>query len=651
MAKYRYDITAALKAGATPEQLTAYFQSEQQKGNNYTVQGELPASPKQVSFEKKSDWTDLLPVVGAIGGSFLPGIGTIAGGMAGAGIGALAKQAIKGDGVDLGEIGKETALAGVGGAVGKGVGYVAGKVVPNVTKWAGGAVAEKAAQGLGKASPTAWRNAADQHGVDLNQLIVKYVPKVGSYDDILGPVEKRGWGGTIQQSMSEAETQIKKTIKDAGSNIRIPSEVFIPELQKEAKVLSMLPGNENKIDAINTIVKQFETQYRGGLSAKRALDLKRAADSKFGKAVVQDEVGSTATMAQKMVANASRSILKRMFPEIKDALDQQTDLYTIQGVLNHARGISKTQGSEIRLGAFNSIMDFVNPKKVLWDAPSQNPWLATNVMMPMGKAMAGATEKGVSNLPTRLGIGTGAVIGQPGSDNNQSSQQQTDAPPDSPYNYNEGNNPYSQFNHDGSIPQLNDNSQGMSVQEAEAQMKTQTLNPYGATPQELYKEYVNATQAGDSKTASFLYKMYGDEIKFQKEQGGGAPKPLPVAAQTQVNLAKSGNRGLAEAASIYQQDPSILTKQLVPGQWVSRRFDSAMFRTVEALLRARSGAAVPETEVRRYLTKYGPQFGDSPEVVGFKFQQLQQDFADVLNGASNTAGSGTLPADPSQVTF
>lgn len=163
----------------------------------------------------------------------------------------------------------------------------------------------------------------------------------------------------------------------------------------------------------------------------------------------------------------------------------------------------------------------------------------------------------------------------------------------------------------------------------------------GYSPEELGQAYTAALTAGDKGAVTMLKQMYDMETKYQETNAKGKEgEPLPVTMQNRVDLAKSGSRGLLEAKALYENDQAVLLKQEIPGQWFSRQFDSAMFRTVEALLRARSGAAVPEQEVYRYMTKYAPRFGDTPDVVDFKFKQLEQDFQDVFDGAQNTAGAG-----------
>ena len=59
-------------------------------------------------------------------------------------------------------------------------------------------------------------------------------------------------------------------------------------------------------------------------------------------------------------------------------------------------------------------------------------------------------------------------------------------------------------------------------------------------------------------------------------------------------LGESGLRALDEIEGILEEDGGVVIKAAIPGQLGARSYDSAAFRAVEALLRARSGAAVPE---------------------------------------------------------
>lgn len=125
----KLDIAKARQAGFNDAQIRDYAT---RKGVSlYDSSTPLPiAQPEKKGFE----FADLLPIIGAVGGSFVPGLGTIAGGAAGAGLGTVAKQLFKDEEFDLGEVGREAAFAGAGGLVGKGVGSVASKLLGGTAK-------------------------------------------------------------------------------------------------------------------------------------------------------------------------------------------------------------------------------------------------------------------------------------------------------------------------------------------------------------------------------------------------------------------------------------------------------------------------------------------------------------------------------------
>ncbi len=107
----RLDLAKARKLGLPDEAIQKYAQS---KGISLYDSSQAQVQPQQQGF----NLADLLPIAGAIGGSFLPGLGTIAGGALGAGTGTLLRQGVKQQPLNVGEAGKEALFAGAGGAIG-----------------------------------------------------------------------------------------------------------------------------------------------------------------------------------------------------------------------------------------------------------------------------------------------------------------------------------------------------------------------------------------------------------------------------------------------------------------------------------------------------------------------------------------------------
>lgn len=278
-----------------------------------------------------------------------------------AGLGAASGAlygASQGDKLDINNITGGAAGGAVGGAAGYGISKVPG-LVKNVYNKGKGAVqktlANDATQAYNKASPSMYQKAIEEHGLDINELTRKHVPAGADYDAMLGTIKERGKGGVLGEKMAMAESQLDDAIEQAGGNIRIGVDEFADGLNSEIRALKGIPGNENNIKALEGLVKETKKLYKNGLSAKKLLSLKRTADSKYGAAVVDENTGSVAAQFQKSLGNFARSKLKYYFPEIADALDLETEIFTLRPVLERARGTLGTQGSTIRTGKWSNV--------------------------------------------------------------------------------------------------------------------------------------------------------------------------------------------------------------------------------------------------------------------------------------------------------
>lgn len=113
----------------------------------------------------------------------------------------------------------------------------------------------------------------------------------------------------------------------------------------------------------------------------------------------------------------------------------------------------------------------------------------------------------------------------------------------------------------------------------------------------------------------------------------------------QYGEAQSGLASLNSLAQMIQADPEIVNKTAVPGQnnrifggLVKRvegtsDYQSAAQNTLDALARARTGAAMSKQE-QAFYQRFLPTAGDSPEAIQYKLQQLAQAFQPFLNTQS-----------------
>ena len=335
-------------------------------------------------------------------------------------------------------------------------------------------------------------------------------------------------------------------------------------------------------------------------------ELKKLVNADYGPVYKIADSGGALSPRQKVIQAAWDSLdnaVKNASPEMKTLLSQESNLYKAAPSLSSARFNPPT------LRAFGTSI----------------PGAVTQTGQDVAGRVMGSTGKILQKLPDITGVASTIAPIIPAATNLIPEQTQEQ-------NYNTQNNG-SQNNTSGDLPHIT-----TSIPQTSGQS---TLTGY--TPEQLYTAYMKATSDGNTKAASQLKGMYSDEIAYQKTQGKDT-KSLSSTQINQVNLAKSGLRGLNKAEQLLglrdetgteipnaKINMSILTKQLVPGKLLTRDYEAAAFSATEALLRARSGAAVPETEVKRYTQKLFPVFGDSEATVLQKLTELRNIFSDLSN--------------------
>jgi len=544
------------------------------------------------------------------------------------------------------------------GAAGAGILKGATNTATRAIKGAGDFLVDKATQGIGKASPSMFEKAVAEKGFNINELIKKYTPAGAGYDDLLGPIKDRGNGGVIGSKLQEAEKIIQATAKQAGSTVRIAGDDLIKALKAEAKNISSELGGASRKKAINSLIKEAEKKYKGGVTVQRALDTLRRANKKFGKNIVDTDPGdAVATAAQKLEGNIMRKTLKQLFPDLAGALDTQSELLTLQPILNRARGTSSTQGSSIRIGNVNPL----NPMSWI-EAAANNPRISSRVINPAG-SLAEPMQKIASRVPTADAGMVGsqllsrALVGN--QQGNTTQNQDNGSYPDRSQEQ-EGSNINGNLNQNNqitpnapSIPQgeqidpnievtLTDGTKttyGALQQKGAFQQATQPQDMMGGLDEAKLNELaLMALLTGNTKALTQIQAYQGIQEKMKPKEEKG----LTATAENKVQLANSGLRALDEIEKLIEKDPNKVLKSIVPGKLGARDYDSAAFRAVEGLLRARSGAAIPETEVRRYMSANLPAVGDSPEEIAFKLSAFRKDLQDVANTGAATDGSEVL---------
>ena len=173
----------------------------------------------------------------------------------------------------------------------------------------------------------------------------------------------------------------------------------------------------------------------------------------------------------------------------------------------------------------------------------------------------------------------------------------------------------------------------------------------GGIPSEeqLKKAYMYALMDGNKKAADLLKQAsdfyYGQArlnatMKMRDAQGKSGLKTLEIIEK------KLGRNEQGDLT-----DLSVAKKMSGVRKWTDPAFDAALFNTIEQLLRLNSGAAVPETEVRRYMEHYGPQIQDDEETVKQKLDIIRYNLQLQMTSPPPNTTQEQFPATPSEVNF
>lgn len=148
----------------------------------------------------------------------------------------------------------------------------------------------------------------------------------------------------------------------------------------------------------------------------------------------------------------------------------------------------------------------------------------------------------------------------------------------------------------------------------------------------------------DPAHASTYLELY----KTLNPSGGSSSATTIKPTAQQYGEAQSGLGSLQQLADMIQKNPNIVNQTAIPGQEApligglvrnavgTGDYQAAAQNTLDALARARTGAAMSKSE-ESFYKRMLPQAGDSADTVQFKLQQLQSAFAPFLQ-ANNAGG-------------
>lgn len=550
---------------------------------------------------------DLLPLIGGIGGSFTP-LGPIGGGAVGAGLGTLLQQLLGGKQFNGGEVLKQGALAGAGGALGEGLGWAAGKVLPAIAPGLGD-VGEKLAAKAFRINPSQATRFAEETGVPFGQFVAERgltnpAAVDTAIEKILTPFDSVVQNSALTVPKQQLQDQFAAKIAELSNNP-------IPAVQSQAKVLDQIGGNIlNKVPG-------------DAMSAPEITATRRLVDDYIRKFPLDD--------ANKGPLNYTRDILQSSLRDVADANGikvgdrslkeagvELSKLYKVQAIADRQANLGAGSmplgitnllagGAGMATGGPAGAAAAVGTKEAL-----NNPG-TLGVLSKILTSLSGAAEhlpQGVS--PTtmstlgRLGVSSGGVLGLPGG------QDQSQTQPDMLQNP------------AASLADTVPTSTGSPTSDMIASLQADPVK--AAIAQAIFAK---------AKTPSDLIAAF----KFISPASANA-KPLTDTQLKTKASAQSGLRALSLIKNTLQLDPNAPLKAKIPGLKQQTPYSAAAQEMADVLTRLRTGAALNKDEMAFYQNQL-PQPLDSPSTIKYKLDLFQNLFTQLATGEQGGATDTT----------
>lgn len=184
-------------------------------------------------------------------------------------------------------------------------------------------------------------------------------------------------------------------------------------------------------------------------------------------------------------------------------------------------------------------------------------------------------------------------------------------------------------------------------------LSTETNNPYGASPQQIYEAYIKTAGQGNKKKAAILYQMFKDEVAFQQLKH---PKLNSAGAkalsdnQTAIDLTSQLADTLKNYSSIMGP---VQGQQAKFNPWNTdvQTFQAQMNAAAQVIGRSMEGGVLRQEDEVKYR-KILPQVTDTPAVAQNKLKNIvkllkdqQKNQMEFYKNVAPDSGLGATPSD------
>lgn len=510
---------------------------------------------------------------------------------------------------------------------------------------AGGAAGGAAGHGIQEAVKALSSGVSSRLGNSVFKESIKNTRAGIKKGETLGDLAvKKGIKGS-SESIFNKSTQAISDLEDGLQNILVNSQEKVNTQDVKGAIKSIVDkykasGNTSAADALMARIDAIEKANGSNIPLVGANQIKRALYDEVANGY--GEQSSVSKEGLKALARAFKTGIEKAQPEVSQ-INKDLSLYG---------RVRDSMADKLSRGGRNNMLGLTDAIIASGGIASGNPIVAASPLVKdalgttFAKTNMASTANKIANVSENEAITKlSQILGSSGGNLIQSLSN----PPTQPQDNQQEN----------SVPHKIDNNttvqtdtQGQIDPNTEVILNDGTKTTYGQLQQS-----GTFQQQQNQSTSPISEEQFGQLVLLDLLQNGGknigtikaakellipeqttTTKPLAAATENKQQLGKSGLRALTELESIIEKDPNKVLYNVIPGKLGSRDYDSAAYRAVEGLLRARSGAAVPETEVRRYMNANLPRLGDTPDDVKFKLAAFRRDLEDVASSGATSQG-------------
>lgn len=575
--------------------------------------------------KEENKWADWLPMLGAIGGSFIPGLGNIVGGALGAMAGTGIKQLAKKEKFNLPEITISGIATAGTGLLFKGIGSLAGKVAGSLEE-EGGSLAARSL----RMSKTQLANFAKVHGEEVAsvlkthpELIAKSSEEISQYIQPLQEsfdaiAKSQGVKVGAKEVSDQAMTVITKLAQSGSTEDNLLAEKILNEvsniiskkgLDVASQPLSILNAARKEIDKVTG---DFMTDSKNKLVGQIIRNSVRTAADNAGLVTAE---GKTLQAAGQEL---SKLYAIQDIAFIQDHLGGGNQLIGITPLLASIFG----GGVGGALGG-NPLAGGVTTAGLLKIANNPKTVAALSTLL----TKSGQTlESLLSKIPQ-----AGVTLGQVGSEAIGASL---------PSILSSGT-PTVQGEEATGLPTIGE-TQGTQMGQEQglgAGKLTSTNYITGYSPEQLFKAAMEAQMAGDKKSYTTLKGWYDIETAYKK---GTGKEPAQVSdLKASLDMMTMLEPTLDSYKDVLGPIGGKL-KSLNPYDTRAQDFKSQMMAVAQVVGRAMEGGVLRQEDVSKYRAIL-PQITDTLAVVKRKIQNVKKILNQQISSRSNQAVE-SLPA-------